>query len=109
YEGKVNYTAVFNTPVQLINHGDSKLVFDQGMLMLPQEFAEESGCCIILSYTINDDVEQSLLTIPLDNIRWDSGMSYTFNFIFDKMGLKMQTLTITPWTDIEKDFTFNIE
>ncbi|MDE7154839.1 MAG: fimbrillin family protein [Muribaculaceae bacterium] len=109
YEGKVNYTAVFNTPVQLINHGNSKLIFDQGMLMLPQEFAEESGCCIILSYTINNDVEQSLLTIPLDNIRWESGMSYTFNFIFDKMGLKMQTLTITPWTDIEKDFNFNIE
>ncbi len=108
-EGKLNYTAVFNPPVQLTNHGASKLIFDQGMLMLPQEFAEESGCCIILSYTINDDVEQNLLTIPLDNMRWEPGMSYTFNFIFDKMGLKMQTLSITPWTDIKKDLTFQIE
>ena len=109
YDGTISYTVEFDTPIQLTNHGGSKNLFENGLLMLPQTITPEADCKIILTYSINDDKEPSLLTIPLNNLQLGSGMSSTFNFIFDKMGLKMETFTINPWVEVKNDQLFPIE
>lgn len=96
---------VFNTPVRVENDARNVSLFadDDALIMLPQDFAADLGAEITLSYTINDDPTMNYVSIPLKNLKWDSGRSYTYKFTIEKTGVVFDPQEITPWEIIQGD------
>lgn len=105
-EGSGHLTIEFKAPVQVKN-GESVSLFDdkEALIMLPQTFDPGSETKIILTYTVNNDPSIKQVTIPLQNLQWESGKGYTYRFTINRQGLLFGTTTITDW---EKMGTTNI-
>lgn len=111
YEGEGVFSVSFTTPIEVKNHDGKVYIFDanDAIIMLPQLFAADSQAKIVLTYTMNDGSQESLLTVPLKRIRWESGKSYTYRLLLDKYGLKLETMTISDWEETTVDFNATIE
>lgn len=111
YAGEASFTIQFPQPKELKNHGTNVKLFDDddALIMLPQIFGTDSEAKIVLTYTINNDSQKKQLIIPLNNMRWESGASYTYKITVDRMGLKLSTTTITDWELVNNSFDAIIE
>lgn len=111
HEGQGNLSITFDTPKIITNHSDKVNLFDpdDSIIMIPQTFASDSEAKMVLTYTINDEVQESKLIVPLKLLKWESGSSYTYCLLFDKMGLKLQTVVIEDWKEIKERFDSVIE
>ena len=99
-ESENKLTVGFDTPVIVTNHGNTVSFFDDSdaLIMLPQTFAATSNAQLVLTYTVNDDTTERQVTIPLRDMKWESGKSYAYKITLtiDKMELEVET-TITDW------------
>lgn len=100
HEGDTRYTIDYgDNPIDLYN--DKKVsLFDRPIIMLPQKFTGDSGTKIVVSYTVNGDMEApKQLTILFNGIEWKAGNSYTCNaeFSIDKTEVKLIKVLITDW------------
>lgn len=98
-------TIVFNTPVKVKNDANNVSLFadNDELIMLPQIFTDDSESEITLSYTINEDTEMNSVTLPLKNLKWESGKSYTYKFTIEMSGVIFDINEINPWNVIQGD------
>ena len=105
--GEASIAVDFAQPKEIKNHGTNVKLFDDtdALVMLPQTFDVDSEAKITLTYTIDNDGKPKQLTIPLNNMKWESGSSYTYKITIDRMGLKLATTILQPWivstTDVD--------
>lgn len=99
-----NLTIAFSPSVKVTNHGEAVSFFndDDALIMLPQTFAADSNAQLILTYTVNGTPAERQVTVPLKNIKWESGKSYAYKIklTIDKLELKVET-TITDWEVVQ--------
>lgn len=98
-DGKLTIT--FNDPKKIFNHQTENVtIFDNenAILMLPQTFTADSQAKIILTYSINNG-GQNRLVLPLKDIVWESGKSYTYTFTLSNLGLDIAPPSITGWEE----------
>lgn len=104
--GESNLTIGFSPSIKVTNHGESVSFFndDDAFIMLPQTFAADSNARFILTYTVNGGTQERQVTVPLKNIKWESGKSYAYKITLtiDKLELKVET-TITDWEVVNAD------
>lgn len=102
-QGEDNLTVEFAEPKIVRNHGSINFFDDNdALIMLPQTFAPTSNAQIILTYTIDYTPERQII-IPLRDMKWESGKSYTYKFTVDRTGPHFETMTITDWVTQELD------
>lgn len=97
-----NITIRLTAPVKVENNAKNVSLFadNDAIIMLPQAFAAETEANIILFYTINGDESMKQVTIPLNNLKWESGSSYTYKFTIERTGVKFCDCEINPWNVI---------
>lgn len=101
-QGYSVYAIDFPMPVKVENNGKHVKLFadDDAVIMLPQTFTTDSEAEITLSYTINGDNLMNTVSIPLKNLKWESGKSYTYRFSIERSGIKIDNCEINPWNVI---------
>ncbi|MDE6460926.1 MAG: fimbrillin family protein, partial [Paramuribaculum sp.] len=56
------------------------------LLIIPQEFASDSGAKMVLTYTVNGNTERlRQLEFPLEGSKWEAGKIYTYKFTVSKV------------------------
>lgn len=97
-----DYSIDFTNPVRIENNAQNHKLFadDDAIILLPQAFAIDSEASITLSYTVNDDKTMNYVNIPLKELKWESGRSYTYNFSIERSGVVLGTCEINPWNVI---------
>lgn len=99
-EGNLNIT--LPTPVKVENNAVNVNLFasDDAIIMLPRQFAADTEAKITLYYTVGDDDTMSQLVLPLSNLQWESGKSYTYRFTFDRTSVIYDGCEINTWNTI---------
>lgn len=104
-DGEGTLTIEFANPVKIFNNGQNVTLFDSNdaILMLPQDFADDSEAKITLYYKFNDDPAENKDSILLNNLKWESGKSYLYKFTFGRIGVNFDSYEINPWNVIRGD------
>lgn len=97
--GTNNYTINFAEPVKVSNNR-TYVVLMNAIIMIPQDFTNDTEAKLSLSYSINDDSSIQQLELPLNNLKWISGKSQSYRLLFDKSGLHAEGTTINPWSSL---------
>lgn len=99
------YSFDFPVPVKVENTANFTRLFDDddALIMFPQTFAEDSEACVIMNYTFNGDTTMNQITIPLKNLKWESGKSHVYRFTIEKSGVKVDSFDINPWNAIQSE------
>lgn len=100
-----NIAISFPTPVRVNNIAANVSLFadKDAVIMLPQTFAAASEAKINISYTISGDPSMRQASMPLKNLRWESGNSYVYKFTIERTGVKFNDCEINPWNRVEGD------
>lgn len=98
-----NLTIVLKTPVKVGNDTKNVRLFadNDAIIMLPQAFAADSESVITLYYTTNDDTSMNEVSLPLKNLKWESGKSYMYKFTLERSGLVIDSCEINPWNVVK--------
>lgn len=102
-QGVGDYSLSFPMPVKVENNAKNVNLFadDDAIIMLPQVFAADSEAEITLYYTINDDTSINEVSLPLKNLKWESGKSYIYRFTIERSGISFDSCEINPWNIIQ--------
>lgn len=100
-EGKI--AIEFSSPVKIENTGINVKLFadNDAIIMLPQNFDATSDTKITLTYSLNEEESLKEGFIMLNNLKWESGKSYVYNFIIERIGVIFNTCEINPWNLIK--------
>lgn len=100
-----NRTIIFKTPVMVINHAESVSLFgpDDSLIMIPQTFTADADAKINFFYSINEETTIRQASLPLNNIKWESGNSYIYKFTIERSGLILDKCEINTWNTITGD------
>lgn len=87
------------TPVSLFTfRGDNDEVYEDPLIMIPQEFGRDSEAKIVLSYTVHESgTAEKQIVVPLAGLTWEPGISYTYRLIVNRTGWHFGTSGIAPW------------
>lgn len=101
--GVGNMTVKFATPIKVENNRTSVKLFadNDAIVMLPQTFSSASEAKIVLTYTINGDPARKRVTLPLKNVEWAIGKSYTYRFTINRKGLVVTNTVISDWDKMD--------
>lgn len=89
----------FSTPVEIKNNSTNVSLFDadNALIMLPQTFPVDSKAEIIMSYSVSEGTDIKQVSLPLSNLKWESGKSYFYKFTIEETGIKFDEFEIVPW------------
>lgn len=98
-----NFSIVLTTPVKVGNDAQNVSLFadNDAIIMLPQVFATDSESEIIVHYTANEDTSMQQVSLPLQNLKWNSAKSYLYRFTIEKNGVRFDNCEITPWNSVQ--------
>lgn len=101
-QGRSTFTVGFKEPVKVENKNINTGLFadDDALIMLPQIFAADSDAKITMSYSVNEDPAIKQVTIPLSDLKWESGKSYVYKFTIEMTGMILGDCKIEPWNPI---------
>lgn len=97
--GTNNYTIEFAEPVKVSNNR-TYVVLLNALIMIPQDFANDTEAKLSFSYTVNDDSSIKQIELPLKELKWNSGKSQSYRLLFDNRGLHAEGTTINPWSSL---------
>lgn len=102
YEGDDNLTITFNDSRKVYNGQQINLFDDDdALIMLPQAFEASSEAIVRVTYSFKDDSENPRVgTISLSGQEWKPGISYSYSFTVDKVGLNLGNATIQKWISV---------
>lgn len=89
----------FSTPVKIENNSVNVSLFDadNALIMLPQTFPVDSEAEIIISYSVSQSGDTKQVSLPLSNLKWESGKSYSYKFTIGETGIIFKDFEIVPW------------
>lgn len=104
-DGEITMTVEFDRPKRIMNYGESVYLFDDNdaLIMLPQAFTADSQAKIILTYTINNEQDETTTSCPLSLLKWESGKSYSYKLTVDRTSAKFDSCEINPWNTVSGD------
>lgn len=102
-DGEGKLTVEMESPVKVRNNGQHVKLFteNESIIMLPQTFAADSDAEFILTYTIGDDTSQmKQVALPLKNLVWATGKSYTYRFTINRTSVVIDNTIISEWETV---------
>lgn len=98
-----NIIIEFPTPIKIENNAKYVSLFadDDAIIMLPQEFEPESEAKIEFYYSFNEENLMRQGSISLNNLKWESGKSYSYTFTIERTSVKFDNYEINPWNTIK--------
>lgn len=102
-----NLTIELTTPVQVYNTAETVRLFpdNDAIIMLPKDFTGDTDAHITVFYTINGDDTINQVVLPLNNLKWESGNSYTYKFKIERTGLIVGDWEINSWNEVKGEST----
>lgn len=100
-ESNATLSIEMNSPVKVGNANGNVSLFgnSDAIIMIPQLFDSRSEAKVVISYNLNNDSEIKQVTLPLVNMEWASGKSYTYKFTISRVGIILDSTSITDWEE----------